>query len=185
MTWFAANIAECWPRAIFGLALSAAAASMLVSSSGTLAAEGPEEKIIVGRAEKVWIKEAGIILDAKMDTGTLTSSLDAHDIRVFTRDDKVWVRFVLKNTYGKSITLERLVVRFARFKKQNHDVERRPVVELGLCLNDFFHNTQINLSNRERFTYPMLIGRRFLSGNIIVDTDKKYTSAPSCEGVPK
>lgn len=148
-------------------------------------AETEDVKTTIGRVEKVWIKEAGIVLDAKMDTGTLTSSLDAHDMQVFSKDGNVWVRFVLKNTYGKSIKLERLVVRFARFKKQGHDVERRPVVELGLCINDVFRNTEINLSDRQRFTYPMLIGRRFLSGNVVVDTEKKYTSPPTCDGVPK
>jgi hypothetical protein len=181
----AADIAARWPGVVSGAALLAAQAVVHVSSPGALAAEGAAEKITVGRAEKVWIKEAGIVLDAKMDTGTLTSSLDAHDMHVFTKNDKVWVRFVLKNTYGKSIALERLVVRFARFKKQNHDVERRPVVELGLCLNNIFRNTQVNLSNRERFTYPMLIGRRFLSGHVVVDTEKKYTSTPHCDGVTK
>ena len=148
-------------------------------------AETEDVKTTVGRVEKVWIKEAGIVLDAKMDTGTLTSSLDAHDMHVFSKNGKVWVRFVLKNTYGKSITLERLVVRFARFKKQGHDVVRRPVVKLGLCIKRIFRNTEINLSDRQRFTYPMLIGRRFLSGNVVVDTAKKYVSPPECDGVPK
>jgi hypothetical protein len=183
-TRFAIEIASRWPRALFGVALYTAQASAIVYASDTLAAEGTEEKITVGRVEKVWIKEADIVLDAKMDTGTLTSSLDAQDIHVFTKDGKVWVRFVLKDAYGTSITLERTVIRFARFKKQNHDVDRRPVVELGLCLNDIFRNTQINLANRERFTYPMLIGRRFLSGHVVVDTERKYTGTPRCEGVP-
>lgn len=142
-------------------------------------------KRTVGRVEKVWIKEADITLDAKMDTGTLTASLDARDVHVFTEDNKVWARFVLKNTHGESITLKRLVVRFARFKKQGHDVDRRPVIELGLCVGDVYRVTQVNLSERERFTYPMLIGRQFFSGHIIVDTEQKYVSPPRCDEMPE
>ena len=147
-------------------------------------AEAAEAKRTVGRVEKVWIKEAGVILDAKMDTGTLTSSLNARDMRVFTKDGNVRVQFVIKSPDGKELTIERLVVRFARFKKQGHDVERRPVVELGLCIGDVFRFTQVNLSDRERFTYPMLIGRRFLSGSVVVDTEKTYTAQPQCTGMP-
>lgn len=148
-------------------------------------AEAAEAKRTVGRVEKVWIKEAGIILDAKMDTGTLTSSLDAHDMRVFTKDGNVWVRFVIKSPDGKEVTIERLVVRFARFKKQGHDVERRPVIELGICVGDVFRSTQVNLSNRERFTYPVLIGRRFLMGILVVDTEKIYTAPLQCATMPR
>ena len=92
--------------------------------------------------EKLWIKEAGIILDAKMDAGTLTSSLDAHDIQIFTEGNEVWVRFVIKNTDGKPVTIERLLVRFARFKTQRQDMERRPVVELGFCISDVYRLTR-------------------------------------------
>lgn len=149
------------------------------------AAEAADEKRTVGRAEKVWIKHAGIFLNAKMDTGTLTSSLDARDIHVFKEDDRVWVRFVLKDAYGKSITLKRLLVRSAHFKKQGYDVENRPVIELGLCIADIYHLTEVNLSDRQRFTYPLLIGRRFLTGRVVVDTAKKYVNRPRCNEMPK
>ena len=160
--------------------LASAGTDMIVSS-----AEGADEKTTVGQVEKVWIKEAGIVLDAKMDTGTLTSSLDAHDIQIFTKRSEVWVRFAIKNTDGNPVTIERLLVRFARFKKQGDGVERRPVVELGLCTSDIYRLTQFNLSDRHQFTYPVLIGRHFLSGNVVVDADKKYTSPPHCNEMPK
>ena len=160
--------------------LASAGTDMIVSS-----AEGADEKTTVGQVEKVWIKEAGIVLDAKMDTGTLTSSLDAHDIQIFTKRSEVWVRFAIKNTDGNPVTIERLLVRFARFKKQNHDVDRRPVVELGLCISHVYRITEVNLTDRQRFTYPVLIGRRFLSGNVVVDADKKDTSTPQCREMSK
>lgn len=149
------------------------------------AAESADKKTTVGRFEKVWIEQAGIILDAKMDTGTLTSSLDARDIHVFKEDGTAWVRFVLKDLYGKSVTLKRLLVRNANFKKQGYDVENRPVVELGLCMGDVYYLTEVNLSDRQRFTHPLLVGRRFLTGRAVVDTAKKYVNPPRCDEMPK
>lgn len=157
----------------------------LMTGMITSAAESADKKATVGRVEKAWIKQAGITLDAKMDTGTLTSSLDAHDIHVFKEGDTDWVRFVLKKTDGKSITLRRLLVRTANFKKQGHDVESRPVIELGLCIADVYYLAEVNLSDRQRFTYPLLIGRSFLTGRIVVDTAKKYVNPPRCNEMPK
>jgi hypothetical protein len=167
-------------RKIFGLVLPMALATGMVASSDATAAEDIKAKTIIGRTEKVWIAEAGIVLDAKIDTGTLTASINARDIEVFTKSGKDWARFVIESSVGKPITLERQVVRFARFKKQNQEVERRPIVKLGLCLGDVYRRTEVNLTDRERFTYPVLIGRSFLSGKLVVDIDKEFTRPPQC-----
>jgi hypothetical protein len=168
-------------RKIFGLAIPMALATGMVASSDATAAEDIKAKTTVGRTEKVWIAEAGIVLDAKIDTGTLTASINARDIEVFTKNDKDWARFVIESPVGKPITLERQVARFARFKKQNQEVERRPIVKLGLCVGDVYRRTEVNLTDRERFTYPVLIGRSFLSGKLVVDTEKEFTHPPQCK----
>ncbi len=168
-------------RTFFGLALPMALATVMITLSDATAAEDIKAKTTIGRTEKVWIAEAGIVLDAKIDTGTLTASINARDIEVFTKNGKDWARFVIESPVGRPVTLERQVVRFARFKKQNHEVERRPIVKLGLCIGDVFRRTEVNLTDRERFTYPMLIGRSFLSGKFVVDTEKEFTHPPQCK----
>ena len=143
--------------------------------------EGDETKMTIGRLENVWIREADIILKAKIDTGSMTSSLNVRDLEFFTKSGEVWARFVVIDKQdGKAVTLERMVMRFARFKKPGHEVDRRPIVILGLCIGDVFRRAEVNLANRERFLYPVLIGRRFLSGKALVDTEKKFTSPPRC-----
>lgn len=172
-------------RNFFGLAIQAALLAGLIAASDALAAEDIEAKTIIGRTEKVWIAEADVVLEAKIDTGTLTASINAGDIQVFTKNGKDWARFVIESPTGKPIPLERQVVRFARFKKQNHEVERRPIVKLGFCIGDVYRRTEVNLTDRERFTYPVLIGRRFLSGKFVVDIDKEFSRQPQCKEMDK
>jgi hypothetical protein len=185
--WNAGDLGFRWAvgRTFFGLALPIALAAGMVASSDATAAEDIKAKTTIGRTEKVWIAEAGIILDAKIDTGTLTASVNARDIEVFAKNGKDWARFVIESSVGKAITLERQVVRFARFKKQNQEVERRPIVKLGLCIGDVYRRTEVNLTDRERFTYPVLIGRSFLSGELVVDIDKEFTHPPQCTEMDK
>lgn len=157
--------------------------SMVVSEVAAM--EADETKTTIGRLENVWIREADIIFKAKIDTGTQTSSLNVRDLEIFAKGGEVWARFVIDAPDGTPVKLERQVLRFARFKKQGQEVDRRPIVILGLCIGDVFRRTEVNLTDRARFTYPLLIGRRFLSGAAVVDTEKKFTSPPQCAEMNK
>ena len=54
------------------------------------------EPAIYGWIETVTFPQAGLQLEAKLDTGAQTSSLDARSIEEFERDDEPWVRFRLE-----------------------------------------------------------------------------------------
>ncbi len=47
--------------------------------------------------------------------------------------------------------------------------QKRPVVNLELCLAGISKNVQVNLVNRTGYDYQLLLGRSFLSGNFVVD----------------
>lgn len=138
------------------------------------------EKIVIGRLEQVHIGEAGFALAAKVDTGTQTSSLHAENIELFRRDSRDYVRFTIAGPDEKPVTLERPLVRLARFKDNARNAPLRPIVTLGLCIGTLYRRTQVNLTDRWHFDYPVLIGRRFLFGHAVVDTAKKYTAKPAC-----
>ena len=143
------------------------------------------EKTTIGWVEKAWIKEADIVLNARIGTGTRTSSLDADDIHVFTSGNNTSVRFVIERINGKPVKIERLLIRFAQFKKQGQGIERRPVVELGICINGVYQTTEVILLDRNQSKYPLLIGRKLLAENFIVDSEKRFSKPPHCIEMPK
>jgi hypothetical protein len=56
----------------------------------------------------------------------------------------------------------------------------RPVIRLRICIDDLLREVEFTLEDRSLFAYPVLIGRRLLSGNVLVDASSMLTSAPSC-----
>lgn len=147
------------------------------------AATKRKPKITIGRLEKVYIHEAAITLTAKIDTGTQSSSVSARDISIINRGNAKWVRFTIDARGVRPVTLERPLVRFAKFKANARAKPKRPVVVLGLCIGTLYRRTQVNLVERARFQYPVLIGRRFLFGHAVVDTAKKFRADPACKEI--
>jgi hypothetical protein len=164
----------CWPclTVLFGA---------LLSSSPT----GAQNKDIVGRVEKVRIFPGNLVLRAKLDTGAKTCSLHAPRITKFEKNGEKWVRFSVKDRRGKEATIERRIVRQAKIKRKDREPEERLVILLGVCLGTRYREVEVNLVDRAEFNYPMLIGRSFMIGHVLVDPELKYTSEPACVGAPR
>jgi len=139
------------------------------------------EKFTAGWIEPVQIQPGGMLLDGKLDTGATTSSLDCDCITPQERDGKQWVRFGVRGKDGKVVHIEREVVRKVKIKRHFGGQQERLVVKLGLCLANVYKDVEVTLVDRTGFSYPLLVGRNFLKGNIVVDSDKRYTTEPACK----
>jgi len=120
---------------------------------------------IMGWLENIYIMPGKHKLIAKLDTGAKTSSIDAINIRELIRNDEEWVVFTIPKTkYSSEITLEKKLVRTVLIKqrveaKASKKASRRMVVSLTICLGGKTEEIEFSLSDRERFNYPMLLGR--------------------------
>jgi len=139
-----------------------------------------EDKIVVGWVEEVKISPGNIVLHAKVDTGADNSSLHVSDFTLFERDAKPYVRFEVTDRDGKITTLELPVVRTAKIKRHKGARQLRPVVVRTLCLGSYRADAEVNLVDRSRFSYPMLIGRSFLKQMFVVDPSRRLTARPAC-----
>ncbi len=141
-----------------------------------------DSKSILGWIEQVRVSAAGLTLEAKLDTGADTSSLHARNIRGFKRKGVRMVRFEIENPdNGEVVELERRRVRTVRIREHDGSYQRRPVVEMWVCLGPVKKRVEVNLVDRSRFNYPFLIGRSAMHGDILVDPDQSYTVQPSCD----
>lgn len=126
-------------------------------------------------------REAALTLEAKLDTGADTSSLDAKVLKRFRRDGKHWLRFsVLDPATKERVILERPYLRGVRIKRHDGKHQRREVADLAICLGDRLHTIEVTLINREQFEYPLLLGRSALKGVALVDPGLKLTQNPRC-----
>jgi len=160
--------------------------SLLFCVIGVLGSAGvamSETKQMVGWAEKVRIFPGNLVLLAKMDTGADNSSLHVPDFTLFERNGKTWVRFEVTAHSGETATLERQVIRTAKIKRHTGPRQERPVVLLDICLGNIVREAEVNLVDRARFKFPMLIGRSFMGDRMAVDPSLQYTVEPDCPGM--
>ncbi|MEO1404901.1 MAG: RimK/LysX family protein [Pseudomonadota bacterium] len=189
---------------------SAATAVLALTTVFVSPATADDQIHILGWLEHATIQSVDIRMDAKLDTGAKTSAIHAEilsrdslseeeqlELYAETDDDEEMldfdpedaniegqprtVVFRVSNEEGEERILEREVVRTVSIKRRSGGVERRPVVELDLCIAGIPVEGEVSLADRTRFNYPLLIGRDMLDdGDIAVNPDSDYTVEPRC-----
>jgi hypothetical protein len=156
-------------------------ACALLACSAVARADPP----IAGWIENVRIGEPrGLQLTAKLDTGAETASLHAYDMRRYRRDGRRRVSFTARNAQGEALQFDLPVVRIVKIREHGNRQQERPIVRLGICLGRNYRLAEVNLVDRSGFDYRLLIGRKFLAGNVIVDPSRAWLLAPDCRDAP-
>ena len=141
-------------------------------------------KIVYGYLERAVLLDKQLTLKAKLDTGAKSASLYAKKIHYIDRNGKPFVHFIVPTKTGDipftcpyvgdvSIKARSGEIAGVRIKKP---FIKRPVVSMPLQLGAETRTIRVNLANRKRFTYPLLLGREALVAfNGIVDPGQKFT----------
>lgn len=162
-------------------------------------AAGPASKVIYGLNENVQLREIGVTVPAKLDTGAESASLSARNIKIFEHDDQDMVEFDLALSKEErdrlGITREQWddiqlpLVGHVRIKRlaeslveEERGYNRRPMVMLTVCMGRRAEQIEVNLTDRSDFSYPLLIGADALKRlGAVVDPSLKMTAgSPRC-----
>lgn len=138
---------------------------------------------IWGLVETICLATEAVRLEAKMDTGADTSSLDARDIEVFEREGESWVRFRIEGVRGGqavSQLLERPIERRVKVRSASGS-DSRYVVRIRVMFGSQEYDEQFSLRDRRRMNYPVLIGSRTLRHLGAVDVNRMHTQMPRCQ----
>jgi hypothetical protein len=136
------------------------------------------EKLVVGWLEEASVNPGNLILVAKVDTGAGNTSIDARNISVVERDGKRFLRFQVDDRKGHTVEIEREQVGIETVPRHNGGLDERPLVILQVCIGNDCRNTLVNLSDRSRLKYPLLIGRSFLLDRVVVNPSAQYIARP-------
>ena len=133
------------------------------------------EKKIVGKRETISIIDLELYdLDAKVDTGADSSALHCDEIAIDEKNENVSFTLldeVHEAYHGKRMTFP--IYKIKKVKSSNGQIQTRPSIKVSV---DFFgkkYKSVISLTNRADMKFPMLIGRKFLSGKFLVDVSKE------------
>ncbi len=130
-------------------------------------------KKTIGWKEKIIFPDLGLEwVDAKVDTGALTSSLHAtHQTRI-EQKGKIYIRFTLEDHAhpawdGKEFMMplknETIV------KNSFGQEEPRYVVSTRIRLHNYLIRADFTLSDRSNMEFPVLLGRKAIRTRFIVD----------------
>lgn len=133
-----------------------------------------DDRLVIGEEEEILLTKCGVRMPARIDTGAATTSIDARDLKIRNNI----AEFRLPEKYGGAkITLPIVEWRLVR---SSGGRQKRPVVEVDICIGTKKLRIQANLRDRSCMEYPILIGRNVLKEGFIVDVTKKNISPPNC-----
>lgn len=144
---------------------------------------------VFGRIEEVMLTDKKMVMDAKLDTGAVMASLSATNIKIIKRDDKSWVQFSvqLSDNAEKVVFTEPLVrvikiLNRAGEKDSSEIYSTRPVISMAVCVGDQERVVEVNLADRSRFRYDLLLGMQTIKQfNALIDVSKRHLmKAPHC-----
>ncbi|MDN3526251.1 RimK/LysX family protein [Halomonas sabkhae] len=168
---------------VMGGALMAGLVTALLSSA---APAGDDDRKVFGWVEKATIEEPwGPEVKVKLDSGALTSSMQAEDIERFKRDGEEWVRFVVEvedesTEEVVSKTFERPVFRNLILTGAGGQ-DRRPAVLMTMCIGDTRYEEQFSLEDRSDMNYPVLLGRRTIQELGLLDVTRTFEQELECD----
>jgi len=122
---------------------------------------------VYGYVEKVTLVDKDLTLSAKLDTGAKSASLNATNITEIEVKGVPYLRFTVPTKQGDFIFEGEYIGKVkikVRASESNPGLLKltpikRPVVLLNIKIGDKVRAIQVNLTNRKRFLYPLLLGR--------------------------
>lgn len=146
------------------------------ANSTHLAIHQHDKPIISDSAQ--FLVNDNIKLDARIDSGATRTSINAHNIVVKDANKKMkknigkTINFDIVNSQGKAFPISSKIID-VKTVKTPQGREHRYLVELYLTWNGKKTKLAVNLRDRSKLEYKLLIGRDWLNDNAVVDVAPK------------
>ncbi|WP_163933210.1 RimK/LysX family protein [Paraferrimonas sp. SM1919] len=128
----------------------------------------------IGPTEILSVRQSGLEYHARIDTGAVETSLHAIDMHVIDGvDDKKknvgkTIEFTSLNEDGQSVAISAVIVETSRIRNSQGE-EIRYMVELDVGYKGLERKIKVNLRDRSKMSYKLLIGRNWLKDNYVVN----------------
>lgn len=134
------------------------------------------EKTIIGWTEPIDFVDWGIEgLRAKVDTGARSSALHVEDLEIL-QSGRVRFHVILsrKHTHRR-VEVVAPVAKWAKVRSSNGAYHRRCFVKAKVRIGDIIKVIEVSLVSREKMVFRMLLGRKAVEHDFLVDVSKRTT----------
>lgn len=135
-----------------------------------------KDKLIIGRTEIIDLPELGMYnIEAKIDTGADTSVLHCEDFDITEKNDQRFITCHIKPHLEDEeiLTITFPIHRERVVKSSFGQTETRHIFVTKIRMFDQLYDIKLSLRDRSSMSYPMLLGRNFISKKFLVDVSKK------------
>jgi len=133
---------------------------------------------IIGRLEDILLLDFGENkLIAKIDTGAYTSSLHCHHINEVEKEGKKMLEFEILDPKHPEFNNQKFYSEkyaLKKVKSSNGIVSLRYLIKTKVQFGNKKYKIEFTLNNRMNMRYPVLLGRKFISGRFLVDVSSRY-----------
>ena len=139
-----------------------------------------ESPVVIGWKERVHFPDWGVRrVRVKIDTGARTSALGADFYNL--AEDPVLGRVVeLTITFDRKRPDRQTSIRAPMLGQtvvcnSSGMTEQRPVIETQIRLGPVTKLVRFTIANRSRMRFPVILGRRALAGDFLIDVEQAFT----------
>lgn len=137
-------------------------------------------KITIGRIDKADFPELILEdIDVKIDSGAYTSSIHCSNIEEITVNNESFIKFTLldpEHVFYNNKEFSTKNYKMKLVKSSNGISEKRFMIETKIEMFDKTFPIHLTLSERKDMKFPILLGRKFLNKEFVIDTAKKDLS---------
>lgn len=134
--------------------------------------------LLVGWKEYLDFPQWGVRrVKVKLDTGARTSALGAlsYDLRPGEHGLVAELRLALNRKHPERVrTVITPVLRMVVVSNSNGMREQRPLIEATIRVGPVTKRIHLTVTSRASMLFPMILGRKALEGDFVVDVSKKY-----------
>jgi hypothetical protein len=116
----------------------------------------------------------------KIDTGARSSALDVlgYDLRDTDSGPVADLRLSLSRKHPERVTLVSApVLKTVVVSNSTGMQERRLLIEMTIRLGPITKRVHVTVTNRSKMLFRMILGRKALEGDFLVDVSKKYLTS--------
>lgn len=133
---------------------------------------------VIGSEEWCVFEDLGVpAIKARVDSGAKTSSIQATNLKVYSKGTQEWVRFEvnpLQENRSIAIVCEARLVDRRMVKSSSGISEERLVVKTTVSIGEDTFDIELTLANRDTMEFRMLLGREALNDRYIVNPALNY-----------
>lgn len=136
--------------------------------------------LTIGRQDIIDLPSFGLNnIEAKVDTGAYTSAINCSRLKVTKVNGQSELTFYLSGSRiheKRARKFKTTEFKRRKIKSSNGQMEERYVIRTTAVIFGKRLKMEFSLSDRSRMKFPILLGRKMLTGRYIVDVSKKNLS---------